>query len=193
LTLICCGASLALAFVHQQTREPIAYQQHRKLMRAVSAVFPGYGDAADLRVVSVPVCETAHTADAAECRTLYHVGHLHQTLGTAFSVTVPGYAGPIVVMLGVNSADTISGIHVVAHSETPGLGSHISDQRFVRQFVGRGAHDTGWALRKDGGEIDQVSGATVSSAAVVRAVEAGLRSYSTHKEAISAAAASAGG
>lgn len=70
-------------------------------------------------------------------------------------------------MVGINlETDTIIGVRVTTHSETPGIGSRAKDNpSFVSQFSGKGM-DTNFAVKADGGAIDAMSGATVTSKAV---------------------------
>src|SRR5690606_27704839 len=74
-----------------------------------------------------------------------------------------GYGGPIELLVAVEPDGTLLGVHLVAHRETPGLGARIEPRRsdWLRQFRGVGP----WALRSDGGQVDQLTGATVTSRA----------------------------
>ncbi len=180
LIIICCGASLSLALVYRVTKEPIAYQQHLKKIRAVNAVFPQFEDSPGITARDTSVCDDA--ADA--CRQVYILTGDADALGTAFEVSSSGYGGEVDIMIGVNPDKTISGVSIVSHSETPGLGANITRESFTSQFAGKRLSGTGLTLTKDGGEIDQVSGATISSAAVVDAVRGGLRFYDDRETAI---------
>ncbi len=83
-------------------------------------------------------------------------------------------------MVGFNlSNDSLLGIGVTTMSETPGLGSKIGEAKFSGQFVGKGADAL--KLSKDGGAIDAVSGATVSSTAAVTAVQNAVKDYQALK------------
>jgi len=88
-----------------------------------------------------------------------------------------GYGGNIEIMLGVDPQGVILGVEILSHLETPGLGSKISEEAFRQQFAGRRLEDTRWAVRKDGGDIDQITGATVSPRAVVDAIHQGLEFF----------------
>ncbi len=184
LTVICCCAALSLAYVYQLTKDPIAYQKRQKKIRAINAVFPRYEDAAGLDIVRVPVCDEKLQTDGA-CKTFYHIKNNRAVLGIAFEVSrVSGYGGDINLMLGVLPGGEISGIKIIEHHETPGLGAKITNEKFYQQFSGKTLEGTAWKLSKNGGDIDQVSGATISSTAVLTAVREGLKMYSEHKEAI---------
>jgi len=85
----------------------------------------------------------------------------------AFETSGTGFGGSLGLMVGINlDTDTIVGVRVTTHSETPGIGSRAKDNlSFVSQFSGKGL-DTVFAVKADGGAIDAMSGATVTSKAV---------------------------
>ena len=80
-------------------------------------------------------------------------------------------------MLGVDPRGSILGVEILTHLETPGLGAKIVQKPFTQQFVGRNLENTKWAVRKDGGDLDQITGATISPRAVVKTVQEGLEIY----------------
>jgi len=85
----------------------------------------------------------------------------------AFETSGTGFGGSLGLMVGINvDTDTIIGVRVTTHSETPGIGSRAKDDpAFVSQFSGKGM-DTNFGVKADGGAIDAMSGATVTSKAV---------------------------
>lgn len=89
-----------------------------------------------------------------------------------------GYGGDVGLMVGVNiETDSIIGVWVTTHSETPGLGSRAKDNPdFVSQFSGMGL-DTVFAVKNDGGAIDAMSGATITSKAVCMAAKQAQELY----------------
>lgn len=87
-----------------------------------------------------------------------------------------GYGGVIETVVGVSSSGNVSGVSVVRHSETPGLGANITGGEFQRRFVGIPA-GTEVKVKKDGGQVDAITGATVSSRAVANAVNEALRVF----------------
>jgi len=100
-------------------------------------------------------------------------------VGVAFQVTAPdGYAGDISVLMGVTPEGKITGIEIISQRETPGLGNKILQEGWRGEFKGRSLEDgPKLAVKKDGGEIDQFSGATISPRAVTNAVKRGLEIY----------------
>ena len=105
---------------------------------------------------------------------LYTVFFNDEIIGYAFVAVASGYGGPIDLIVALESTllqddeIIIHGISVVSHSETPGLGEKIVEASFSGQFTGINVNDV--ALSKDGGKIDAISGATISSSAVVNTV-----------------------
>jgi len=88
--------------------------------------------------------------------------------GYAFIATGRGYGGEISILVGLEDENTVKGITILSPSETPGLGSQVAEPDFTSQFSGVAVADV--ALSGDGGQIDAISGATISASAVVEAV-----------------------
>ena len=89
------------------------------------------------------------------------------------SVAANGYAGAIRMLVGVDANGVISGVRVIEHRETPGLGDYIDAARspWSQQFIGRRISDgLRWQVKKDGGPFDAMAGATISARAVTAAV-----------------------
>jgi len=89
-------------------------------------------------------------------------------VGYAFLAVGKGYGGDIDILIGLEDETTIKGITIISQSETPGLGSRIAESSFASKFAGLNIGDV--ALKQDGGQIDAITGATISSGAVVDAV-----------------------
>jgi len=89
-------------------------------------------------------------------------------VGYAFLAVGKGYGGDIDILVGLEDETTIKGITIISQSETPGLGSRIAESSFASKFAGLNIDDV--ALKQDGGQIDAITGATISSGAVVDAV-----------------------
>jgi electron transport complex protein RnfG len=180
LTSICFVSALALSQVYELTKEPIAYQKRLEVLRAIRVVLPEIDNEPDKDVVRLSSADTGE--DQTQDMTFFR-GRLNNDLvGIAFVVeTREGYGGDIEIMLGLNPQGSILGVEVLSHLETPGLGAKIVDKSFEEQFVGRNLSNTRWAVQKDGGDIDQITGATISPRAVVKAVEQGLRVFDRNK------------
>lgn len=104
-----------------------------------------------------------------------------QPAALVLEVTIAkGYAGPIRLRLGIAVDGTLTGVQVLGHAETPGLGDQIEPEKsdWLMQLVGRSLTDpprAAWAIARDGGEFDQITGASITSRAVVHAVRDALQ------------------
>ncbi len=96
----------------------------------------------------------------------------NQKIGVVSKITAQGYGGPIEIMVGVDTLKQITGIEIAPRQETPGLGDRVKEDWFKNQFIGRSVDDL--ALKSEGGTIDGVTGATISSRAVVAELRAAL-------------------
>ena len=94
------------------------------------------------------------------------------TVGKIVKSAQQGYGGQIKIMVGVDNEDKVVGIKILEHYETPGLGDAITKKNFTLQFNHKTVSEL--RLKKDGGSIDAITGATVSSKACVKAVKKGL-------------------
>jgi electron transport complex protein RnfG len=178
LTLFCVVGALALAKVHDVTKEPIALQRRLAKLRAVEAVLPEHDNDLD---------KSALTFDlgGGNAAAVYIGTSKGIVTGFAFEVkSDKGYSGDIVAMLGLDPNGAIYGVEVIKMSETPGLGAKITTPEFRLQFKGKSLNNTRFMLKKDGGDMDQVTGATISPRALVKAIRDGLEFFASHKEAI---------
>ncbi|MGZ8096604.1 MAG: electron transport complex subunit RsxG [Methylosarcina sp.] len=104
-----------------------------------------------------------------------------------FQFTAPdGYAGPINLVMGIDTKGEILGVRVISHVETPGLGDkiEITKSKWVLSFDGKSLDNLTfeqWAVKKDGGIFDQFAGATITPRKVVQAIRRGLEFYRAHR------------
>jgi electron transport complex protein RnfG len=180
LTLITAGAGLILALVEDATRAPIAEQRRLAMVRALEAVLPEIDNQPDSDTVDLLLGVDKKGRDVQ--RTFYRGRNKNELIGIAFKVTAPdGYSGNIDIMVGIRPDGSVVGIEILTHAETPGLGDKIEDDSFKKQFRDKRIDNIDWRVKKDGGEFDQITGATISPRAVVKAVHAGLTFYSEHR------------
>ncbi|WP_347908773.1 RnfABCDGE type electron transport complex subunit G [Pseudomonas grandcourensis] len=98
-----------------------------------------------------------------------------------------GYAGAIDLLIAVDANGRLLGVKTLKQSETPGLGARIADwpNTWLQVFSGKSRTepgDSGWALKKDQGQFDQIAGATITSRAVINAVHDALRYFDEHRQ-----------
>ncbi len=175
LTIICAVSAFALSLVYNITKEPIAKQKRLEMIKAIKSVLPN-------SVTNDPLKDKL-TID----KRIIYIGKNGdgKVVGVAFKcVTNEGYAGKIEIMLGLTPDGTINAIQILSHAETPGLGAKIEEPWFKNQYKGRNLNNTKWKVKKDGGDIDQISGATISPRAVTKAVYEGLLFYKKNMQKI---------
>lgn len=120
--------------------------------------------------------------------TFYRARKNKQPAGLIFTVTAPnGYSGDITLLIGVLPDGRLSGVRILKHKETPGLGDKIELNKnpWILEFNGRNVRDDNdprWAVKKDGGDFDQFTGATITPRAVVGAVKNALIFINEHGE-----------
>ncbi len=172
LTLICLISGSILAFVHAATADRIATNALRRTTDAIRQVLPEHDTLRDPR----------HIEYQGTTFTLYEALHDGEVAGVAIETsTSAGYGGDIRLMIGLDPQGNTSGLVILAHKETPGLGAKITESSFLARFVGRNARQTHWNVQKDGGEIQAITAATVSSRAVSDAVARAIQAYLQHR------------
>lgn len=183
LTLITVGAGLILSLVESATREPIAEQRRQETLRALKAVLPPVDNAPDEDTVELVIGQDKRGRDV--IRTFFRGRQEGELRGVAFKVVAPdGYSGNIEIMVGIDPQGVVSGIEILTHAETPGLGDKITFPEYKQKFIGKSLDNSDWRVKKDGGEFDQITGATISPRAVVGAVRRGLEFFREHHAAI---------
>ena len=159
LFLITAIVAMALAAVNSVTAPAIAQLNYEKTQAAIEAVLPGGGEEVDF-------------TDSTGLVSVVYKGES----GYAVQVAPAGFDGPITMMVGVDFEGNILGISVIKHTETAGLGAVAAaktsaGETFRGNFVGQSGSV---AVTKDGGVIDAITGATITSRAVCVGVNAAL-------------------
>lgn len=184
LALVAVLGVALLAGVERATGERIAAQEARVVRERLAQVLPPQAYDNDPRADSFAVSDPALPGPVR----VYPARLRDRPVAAVLEVhTQEGYNGEIVLLVGVWRDGSISGVRVTRHRETPGLGDPIEARRsdWIEGFRGRSLADPGrggWAVRKDGGEFDQFTGATVTPRAVVGAVRAALEWSEAHRE-----------
>lgn len=169
------------------TREPIARNESDQLMQVIATVLtPGsYDNEPHLDRIFV---RSPELLGRDEPLPLYRARKAGQPVAAVITAVTPhGYIGPVQMLVAIAADGRVEGVRVLEHEETPGLGDHIEDSAWLRQFAGRATGDpdtAGWAVRRDGGRFDAISGATISSRAVIHAVRDAALFFERHHEEI---------
>ena len=108
------------------------------------------------------------------------------------SIAPDGYSGRISLILAVQADGELSGVRVVAHKETPGLGDYIELPKspWIKGFDGKSREvytDADWKVKKDGGKFDYMTGATITPRAIVKAVNRALVYFANNRDTLFAA------
>jgi electron transport complex protein RnfG len=183
LTITCLGSALALAAIHGLTEAPIQEQKRLATMRAVQEVLPPFDN--DPVTDTCQIVLEEDEVGAEKMLTVY-LGRQEDTItGVAFPVFGEGYGGLIHIMVGINIKGEISGIKVLEHLETPGLGAKIEEPSFTDQFKDKSLENStlvnsNLAVKKDGGDLDALTGATISPQGVAMAASSGLKIFQRH-------------
>lgn len=177
LTLICAASGFSLALVHKVTKEPIEYAKLKNVKEpAVKAVLSGYDNDPIKDRISIVVGKDKKGKPVK--LVVFPAKKGGKTFAVAYEAHGKGYHGDIGVMVGINlQKKDITGISIVSHTETPGLGARITEPQFTNSFKGKSlAKD----LTKD--DINALSGATYSTKGVVAAVNQARELLAKHRK-----------
>ena len=163
--------ALALGAVNAVTAGPIAEQNAQKIKDSLENVMPG----AESEQIDVPEGTTVTTetknATSVTILSAYKMTKDGADAGYCVEVGPTGFGGAVDTMVGIDSDGKVTGISVIsASSETPGLGARSTEPEFQAQFAGQVGTEV--AVAKDGGSIDALTGATITSRAVSEGVVA---------------------
>ncbi len=177
----------ALGLVNQLTHERIAQQRLSSKLAILSEVLPGTDAGATLLADCVLV-QDAELLGRNSTQAIYRWRPQDTLSAYIIETTAPdGYSGNIDLLVAVTPYGTVLGSRVLEHKETPGLGDKIELRRsnwilsFSQQQVTED-NSAQWAVRKDGGQFDQFTGATITPRAVVSAVRKAALYVQQHPE-----------
>lgn len=168
LFLISAVAAFGLAKVYEATKGPIEASEKLKTETAIKEVIPAFES-----------LETGEIKcfDSDETLTVYYGISGGDTTGIAVeSFTKNGFAGLITVMVGFLPDGTINQTKVLKHSETPGLGSKMVEDKFKNQFAEKNPAEFILKVKKDGGDVDAITASTISSRAYCDAIDRAYKS-----------------
>ena len=170
---VACGSSSILAIVYHITQAPIQATADANELKAISDVFGGEFD-------NNPFLEkTIITGlNQKDQFVLYPIRRQGNITGVAIKTySNKGFGGKLELIVGFTIDGRISSYKVISSHETPGLGSKISGMRFLEQFKGIYPGASDFKVKQDGGNIDAVTAATISSRAVIEAIKKAYEAY----------------
>jgi len=198
LGLVAAVASGLLALVYSSTAEAISVNQQKKTNAALEQVLPAFDN--------VPSEDTQTIEAGAGWPVKFYIARKDgAVVGYAGEVVTPeGFSGDVTVMVGLNADGSVRKVIVTKQTETPGLGTAITDRKikktiidvikggaemaglppnaYLDQYDGKKAEGTAWAVVKEGGDVDAKTGATITSRAVCGAVYAVSQTAVDHLE-----------
>jgi len=187
LAITCAVSALALSVIHGLTEEPIEEQKRLAVMRAVQEVLPPFDNDPAQETLTIILADDE--IGARDTVIVYLGTQSGQISGAAFQTYGEGYGGFIDIMVGIDLEGQISGVKILEHEETPGLGAKIEEPDFRGQFKGKSLENSilvngNLAVKNDGGDLDALTGATISPRGVAQAASAGLKIFARHRQEI---------
>lgn len=162
LTCICLVVSVLLAYVNSVTAPIIAEAEQRTAQEAMAEVLPEADSFDPINIDGLP-------------ERVDEVYRAENGSGYVFMLTTKGYGGDMKLICGINADGTIETCKTLSHSETSGLGSKTAEDPYRNQYCGKSADTLG--------EVDAISGATISSTAYMNAVQDAFEAFGMVKEA----------
>lgn len=178
VSLLVCGL---LLLTNNLTAQPIADRQREDLTKQLEQVLPG------TIYDNQPLDQKYQKVLAGQSYTFYRA-RLHDKVSAIILFThTSGYSGDIALLVAIKADGELSGVRVLSHTETPGLGDSIEQAKsdWILGFNGLSLthpDNAGWAVKKDGGQFDAFTGATITPRAVVKGVFETLQLFKAHQD-----------
>ena len=168
LFLITAIAGCCLGFVYESTKDVIADKKEAVNQKAYAKVLPDAGALTKLEV------QPGHEAVLEVYRA--------ENGGVAMKVMGTGYGGDLELAVGIDADGNVTGVSIISHGATPGLGAKAADADFTDQYSGKNAKETLTVVKGDAAEneISAISGATITSRGVTGGVNEALQYYTTY-------------
>ena len=181
-----------VAVVNDRARPQIEASRRAEQLRQLTAVL------GDVAYDNDPLTDTLLVRDleslgTAETLTAHRVRRGGEPIAVLLNAVAPdGYTGALRLLVAIDAHGRLIGVRVLEHRETPGLGDFVEERRtdWIHQFDGRSLDvppPPRWQVRKDGGDFDQYTGATITSRAVIHAVRDALTYFGRHRTELLAA------
>ena len=166
-----------LGLTYEGTKEKIALAEKQAAEKALLEIIPPERFDNDLLLDTLRIPESALSLLGKVDEEVIYVARKEQTIVAVIIPTIApdGYSGDIKMLAGVNTDGTLAGVRVLTHAETPGLGDKIDlkKSQWIRDFEGRSLNNPTsdkWTVKKNGGDFDQFTGATITPRAVVHRI-----------------------
>jgi len=180
------GAAL-VGFIYDNTYDTIKYNEQQALLKQLNNIIPASHYDNELLTDTI-VLAAEHRLGTTTNSIAYRARKQGKNVAVVFSAIAPnGYNGSIHLLIGIYENGKLAGVRVVKHKETPGLGDAIEAKRsdWILDFNGKSLTQPSnkqWKVKRDGGEFDQFTGATITPRAVVKAVHSALLYFDLNKD-----------
>lgn len=179
ITLI---SGVSLGYINELTQAPKAATQLAKKLEAIKEVVPEFDNNPAEEMYKLPI---SGTTDSLE---FYPATKNGEFVGVAItSYTNSGFSGLIKLMVGLKPDGTIHNISVLEQKETPGLGTKMEEPKFKNQFLEKDPNSFNVDVKQDGGDVDAITAATISSRAFCIATQLAYDVYKSDPDASSGA------
>lgn len=187
---VVCTAIVGL--VNELTSDKIKAQEQLQLLNTLHSIIEPsrYNNNITQDCVSLSSPLLGNAINDKKMQTAYIARQNDQAIAIAMTSTAPdGYNGNIELIVAINMDETVSGVRVLKHQETPGLGDKVELRKsnWINSFTGEkllSENDNRWAVTKDNGMFDQFTGATITPRAVVKAVRKALLYFKDNKHSL---------
>lgn len=177
LFIITSVAAILLGFTNMATRDVIAQQLELENTEARKSALP---IAEEFEEVKGKELENALLTDFSSIDEVYQGKKDGEIIGYTFKITSGGYGGEMVINVGISVEGKVTGIKIVSHSETPGLGAKAAEEDFQNQYIDKSADSPLSVIKGNASgnsEIEDIAGATVTSNAVTDSVNLAIELY----------------
>lgn len=171
----------------ETTKDRIADNEREYLLRSLNELVPEESHDNDIYTDHIQV-NSKEWLGAKKPVSIYRARQENEPIAAIIAAQAPdGYSGTIKLLVAIKHSGELAGVRVVGHKETPGLGDaiEISRSNWILQFDGMSLdkpNAKGWAVKKDGGQFDQLTGATITPRAIVKAVHKALKYFAENKQ-----------
>ncbi|MDO6710997.1 electron transport complex subunit RsxG [Aliiglaciecola sp. 2_MG-2023] len=187
LTAFALVTTAIIAITYAVTEDQITEQQIQKRLAILNAIIPQSLYDNDIHHDCTQVVDTEYLGSKAP-QTVYLARMNNAPSAVAIETTAPdGYSGKIELIVGINMQSEVTGVRILDHKETPGLGDKIDIRitDWITAFTGKSVttdNHKDWQVKKDGGQFDQFTGATITPRAVVKAVKNAVLYFQHHQQ-----------
>jgi len=189
LALFALITALILASTDRVTEDRIAESERLAAQKALFEIVPLALHNNDLLVDLQPIPEQYWLALGLDNGGDVHIARLDDQPVAAIvpSITTDGYSGDIAMIVGINFDGTVAGVRVVDHKETPGLGDKVELRKsdWILSFNGKSLNNpeiSKWNVKKDRGDFDQFTGATITPKAVIHQIAKTLEYFEKDRD-----------